>query len=124
MAFQPSQFAVSFISGSSLSQVITMPGSWLYCNLFVPTMTTGFGAATTVMIQASVDGVNFFRYGTPTANTAAAVFNDFSIASAASLKWVNVPGFGFNFARLETTAVATASVSVMSPFIFLMTPNQ
>jgi hypothetical protein len=112
------------VSGNSITSVLTLPGSWTSVFIQVPTMSVGFNADTSIFVLASADGTTFRRYGVVSVNTSSVQYNDFQILSAASLKMINIPGFSFNYMKLETTAVATAGVSAMSPFTIICTPNQ
>lgn len=125
MAFAPQVFTVpTMVTGASLTTIITVPGNFLYMYLQVPTMTGGYSADTSLHIQGSADGTNFFRFSNPENNTTPVAANDFTIISGATQRMVNIPNFCMPYLKIETTAVATNGVASQGQFKIICVSNQ
>ncbi len=125
MAFLQQVFTVpSMVSGSSLTSSVEIPGSYLYMYLVIPTMTGGFAADTSIMLQGSGDNSTFYRFSNPESNTTPIGANDFIIKSSATQRMVYIPNFAFRYVKVETTAVATAGITSNAPFKFICVSEQ
>lgn len=125
MAFLPQYFTFPLhASGASQTSALTIPGNYLYCYLQVPSMTSGFGADTRIMLQVSADGTTFYRYSNPETNTFIVGTNDFIIVSSATQRMVLLPNFCFQYVKVECTAVATAGISTQNAFKIICISNQ
>lgn len=132
MAFLQQVFPVMFASAAtnvSVTASIEIPGVYVYAFLQIPTMTSGYGAASTpIWLQGSSDGVTFVRITNPepTNNTLVAGINDYVVASSVSQRLVPLPVSVPRYMRLEISGTCTnptAQTSV-NPFKFICISNQ
>lgn len=123
MAFQVSVFTVpSMVTAASITSAISLNGNFVYVSLEVPTM-SAYSTATPIYIQVSADGTNFRRFVNTETNTSTVGANDFQIVSAVSNRMVNIPNFGFPYAKVEVSATVSGTV-VPAPFKFICVSNQ
>lgn len=130
MAFLPQVYSVGFSSANttaSMTPAITLNGIYLYVYLAVPTMTTGYGAASTpIYVQGSYDGTTYYRFtnSEPTNNTLVAGINDFTIASSVSQRMVLIPNFSFPYMKVEISGVVTNPTQQTGTFKVVCVSNQ
>lgn len=94
--------------GASLTSSLDLGGSYDRVWVVVPAGTPQ-AADTYLFVQGSINGTTYFRTTYVVPNTSTVALNDFRIVSNTTSRIVPVPNFGFQYIRLEATAVATAA---------------
>lgn len=104
-------------TSASLTSIVTFPNSPYQAWLQVPTMAAYFTISGPIYVQGSTDGVIFSRIVFSETNSNVIGGNDFTIGSGTSNRMVPIQNFGFQYVRLETSAM-TCTTPAQFKFVF------